>query len=373
MNTYAQHKLSVIRATSRRVAINDGGYLDRNAWSLSPGIKPDVYTADRTRETKWVTFYTDIDSIKVKVKPGSKFNFVVLLNGKDSCYTQIASAIPANAHSPTNKIDTIPFTLTAYNAIAVKAVLNKTDTLKLHFDLSSFDFHLTKDAILNKTHLLANTSAPDYRRLNATKTLQMGTMVLNDAPVLSTNITAKEMDGRFGWNVFEGKQIALDYDKGLIIVRSKPAKVGREYGRSKLCFVRSFPYATGFIVIGGKRITGNFAMDTGSEQAVILDSSWAATQKQMVSLKVIKSSYISDPRGVKYEIKVVSVPQLMLNGLSLTNVPTLILNRQNPLGIEINYLGNDVLKRFNIIIDFKNDYLYLKPNKYMSEKYYTNS
>src|SRR5882762_6435935 len=78
----AQSKLPVIKATSKSVSINDGGYLDKNAWTLSPQIKPDIYTADRTRKTKWVTFYTDIDSIKVKVKPGSVYDFIVLLNGK---------------------------------------------------------------------------------------------------------------------------------------------------------------------------------------------------------------------------------------------------------------------------------------------------
>src|SRR5579872_784313 len=91
---FAQSKLPVIKATSRKVSINDGGYLDKNAWNLSPKARPDVYTADRTRKTKWVTFYTDIDSITIKVKPGGRYNFVILLNGHDSCYTQVASAIP---------------------------------------------------------------------------------------------------------------------------------------------------------------------------------------------------------------------------------------------------------------------------------------
>jgi hypothetical protein len=116
---FAQSKLPVIKATSRSVTINDGGYLDKNAWTLSPKIRPDVFTADRTRKAKWVTCDTDIDSIRVKVRPGTRFDFIVLLNGQDSCYTRIASAIP-----PQNAIkgniaanDTIPFTLTSYNAI----------------------------------------------------------------------------------------------------------------------------------------------------------------------------------------------------------------------------------------------------------------
>ena len=32
---FGQAKLPVIKATSKKVAINDGGFLDKNAWSLS--------------------------------------------------------------------------------------------------------------------------------------------------------------------------------------------------------------------------------------------------------------------------------------------------------------------------------------------------
>jgi hypothetical protein len=179
---YGQAKLPVIKATSKKVAINDGGVLDKDAWSLSPKIKLDVYTAERSHKPKWVTFHTDIDSIRVIVKAGTRFNFVVLLNGTDSCYTQIASAIPPEdkQQSRIAKTDTIPFTLTAYNAIAVKTVINNTDTLTLHFDTGSWDFRLTKDAILKKTKLLAGQSGsatPNYNNLAKVFKLQMGNTV----------------------------------------------------------------------------------------------------------------------------------------------------------------------------------------------------
>ncbi|RYF37317.1 MAG: hypothetical protein EOO38_26495, partial [Cytophagaceae bacterium] len=90
----AQAQLPLIRATSSHVAIRDGGYLNKNAWTLSPKARPDVYTADRTRKAKWVTFYTDLDSIRLRVKPGTRTDFIILLNGKDSCYTRLASALP---------------------------------------------------------------------------------------------------------------------------------------------------------------------------------------------------------------------------------------------------------------------------------------
>lgn len=369
---FGQSKLPVIKATYKKVAINDGGFLDKNAWSLSPKTRPDVYTADRTRETKWVTFYTDIDSIRVKVKPGTRYNFVILLNGKDSCYTQIASAIPPPNEQQVNlnKNDTIPFKLTAYNAIAVKAVMNDTDTLNLHFDVSSFDFHLTRDAILNKTKLLPNQAdvlagkaKPNFNELKKALKLQMGTVVWRNQEILPTGLTSRDMDGRFGWNLFEGKQVEVDYDNNRIIIRDETPKNLKGYKRSKIGFIHSFPYVTGTFEIGGKKYTGNFSMDTGSEQSLILDSGWVAKNNFPTDLKLIKSSTISDPRGIKYEIKIVEAPLFRLNGFMVPNVPTLILSSKNPMGFEINYLGNGLLKRFNMILDFKNDYLYLKPNK----------
>ncbi|WP_295716213.1 hypothetical protein [Mucilaginibacter sp.] len=381
-SVFAQSKLPVIKATSKNVTINDGGYLDKNAWTLSPKTKPDIFTADRTRKTKWVTFYTDIDSIRVKVKPGTKFNFIVLLNGKDSCYTQIVSAIPPEdkLRKIVAKDDTIPFTLTSFNAIAVKAVINNTDTLNLHFDVSSFGFHFTRDAILKKTKLLSNQpdalagkTKPDYNNLNKVVKLQMGNTVWNAPEILPTTTTAHDMDGRFGWDLFEGKIVEIDYDHHLLIIHSELPKTLKGYTRSKMEFIHSFACIKGTFEIEGKKYTGNFSMDTGSDQAIILDNTWAAKQNFPKDLRLIKLSVLSDPRGVKYETKIVLSPLLKIDDFRLTNIPTLMVGSLNPTGLEINYLGNDLLKRFNIILDFKNDCLYLKPNQLMSLKYRANS
>ncbi len=284
---YGQNALPVIKANSKNISISDGGYFDKNAWSLSPAARPDVYTADRTRQTKWVTFYTDIDSIRVKVKPGTKYNFIILLNGKDSCYTQIASAIPpVNKQLPANVIDdTIPFTLNARNAIAVKAILNNTDTLYLHFDVGSFDFRFTQDAILHKTKLLPNqadvlagSAKANYRKLNKVASLQMGSMVWNNPEVGATLVTSTGMDGKFGWQLFEGKKVEIDYDNNLLIIHSTLPKTLKGYSKSPLTFIRSFVCAKGTFTINKKKYTGDFLLDTGSDQAIILDSNWAAKQ-----------------------------------------------------------------------------------------------
>lgn len=379
---FGQAKRPVIRATSNRVAIRDGAYLDRNAWSLSPTIRPDVFTADRTRKTKWVTFYTDIDSIRVKVKPGTTFDFVVLLNGKDSCYTQIASAIPPESKlaRPKNTHDTIPFVLTAYNAIHVKAILNDRDTVNLHFDVGSFDFRLTREAILTRTNLLANQpdalagkAKPDYNKREKVVKLQMGNSVWTNPTVAVTGLTAHDMDGRFGWNLFEGKSVEIDYEKGLLIIHSTLPKNRRGYARSTIEFIRSFVCIDGTLTVAANQYKGKFLVDTGADKAMILDSAWAAKQHIPKNLKLIRTSSVKDPRGVSYETRVVLVPGLTINGFALKAIPATLLGSKRPSDFEINYFGNDLLKRFNTILDFKNDHIYLKPNKLMNLPYRENS
>ena len=371
LSSFSQSKLPVIIANSKTVAIRDGDYLDKNAWSLSPKIRPDVYTADRTRNTKWVIFYTDIDSIKVKVKPGTQFNFIVLLNGKDSCYTQINSAIPPEIKlgNHKNTHDTIPFKLTSYNAIHVQSVINDRDTVNLHFDLSSFDFHLTKDAILKKTRLLSNQpdalmgkSIPNYNRMDKVFKIQIGNLVFNNPELMPTSLTAHEMDGRFGWNIFEGKVIELDYEKSLLIVHSSLPKGIRGYHRSTIHFIRSFPCVEALLGTAHKKYKGNFIMDTGADQAMMLDSTWLHDQHIPLDFKLIKTTIFRDPKGQKFESKTVLIPSIFMYGFSLTGIPTALLGSKNPTGIAINYFGNELLKRFNTIIDLKNDHIYLKTN-----------
>ena len=86
-NAIAQNTLPVIRANNPSVDIFDGNKRIKNAWTIMPDVKPDIYTC--YNKNKKITFYTDIDSISFRVKPSKTYDFIILLNGKDSALTQI--------------------------------------------------------------------------------------------------------------------------------------------------------------------------------------------------------------------------------------------------------------------------------------------
>jgi len=85
---FGQEKLPVIKATSKSVDIREGEQFNKNGWTISPEIKPDIHTSSAIG--KVVTFYTDKDSISVKITKKTKFNFIILLNDTIKALTQIA-------------------------------------------------------------------------------------------------------------------------------------------------------------------------------------------------------------------------------------------------------------------------------------------
>lgn len=85
-----QTGLPVISATTNVVSIRDGADFHEGIWGVVPEVRLDIYISHKKGE--WVTFYTDQDSIAYLIHSDSIYNFVILLNGRDSAFTQIKYA-----------------------------------------------------------------------------------------------------------------------------------------------------------------------------------------------------------------------------------------------------------------------------------------
>lgn len=89
---FAQKNIPIIKATSKTVDIRDGKNFRKQNWTISPEIKPDVYETSSLGQK--VTFITDKDSITVKIKKDTEFNFIVVLNDSIKANTQIKYKMP---------------------------------------------------------------------------------------------------------------------------------------------------------------------------------------------------------------------------------------------------------------------------------------
>jgi len=91
---FAQQKQSIIKASSNKVDVKDGGIYQKSVWNLSPEANPDIYYPLEPIREKRITFYTDTDSISFSIVSGKIYDFIILLNNKDTCHTQISTIKP---------------------------------------------------------------------------------------------------------------------------------------------------------------------------------------------------------------------------------------------------------------------------------------
>lgn len=362
-SVFAQKSLPVIKANSPKAFIIEGEDDKRN-WNVSPETNPDVYSITKSSKLKWIKFYTDIDSIKVKIKPGEQVDFIVLLNGKDTCYTRIESpSIKDYSNQSPATHDTIPFTLTEFNNIKVKAVLNKVDTLDLKFDSGTTGLLLTNDAIKNKTHLSASQS------LKADKTLQIGNLIWDSLPIYPVVLSGQGTDGRFGWDLFDGKIVEIDYDKNIFIVHSRLSHIDKQYSRFAIEYTHTLFCIQAELQVKNKKYRNRFLFDNGYQRTIMLDTVLMQEQNYPKDLEVIKKVILRNGQGKEVPVLTVNNERLNLGKQVLLNIPVQLLATANPARFKTHILGNEVLKRFNTILDFQKNYVYLKPNTLIDQPY----
>lgn len=102
---YAQKLLRIVKASSTSVDIKDDNYpVRKNAWRVMPKEKLDVYATS----AKKVIFYTDQDSISFNLSPQlGEYDFIILVNGKDTARTQVKYDINAPNRKPVAYLDTL--------------------------------------------------------------------------------------------------------------------------------------------------------------------------------------------------------------------------------------------------------------------------
>lgn len=351
---FAQNNLPVIKATSKNASIVEGEDEIHN-WYLSPEVKPDIHTITKSPDKKLVRFYTNTDSIQVQLKPGEQFDFIVLLNGRDTCLTRLESPTLKNyANSTPASHDTIPFILTAFNNIRLKAVLNKKDTLDLKFDSGTTGLLLTNDVLKSKA-TTAHTNKAD-------NTLQIGNLHWDSLRVYPVALSGQGTDGRFGWDLFDGKIVEIDYDQNLFIVHTRLPEIGKGYTQLPMEYTHTLFCIPAELQIGNRKYKNRFLFDNGYQRTIMLDTVLMHAQNYPQNLEVIKKVIMKNGQGKEIPVITVNNERINLGAHSLRNIPAQLLTIENPAGFQTHILGNEVLKRFNTLLDFQHNVVYLKPN-----------
>jgi len=294
--------------------------------------------------------------------------FVLLIMG---CSTATKSIISKEHNAIQN--DTIPFVLTNGNNILFKAKLNNIDTLDLYFDTGGTELILTHDAIKQRTSLLADGKnksyqGQDYETLDGYGSLSLGNQNWDSLYIFPVTLGPENTDGHFGWNLFKNKIVELDYNNLLMIVHETlPSTVG--YEKVQMEVKNTLLITETEVEANGKNYKNQYMFDSGFQRAVVMDKDLRKDEGFPEDLPVLKESVLRNSQGTKFVNKVVNVEKLCFENLCVNNVPVQLIALPNPAGFKTHILGNELLKRFNTIYDFKTMVVYLKPNQLINEPY----
>ena len=114
--------------------------------------------------------------------------------------------------------------------------------------------------------------------------------------------------------------------------------------------------------VGGDIISNKFLIHSGYAGSVLFDDQFSNANKLSERLKITSEKQLKDSYGNVLKTKKAILPNFVLGNFNLKNIPVGFFD--GAIGRQkMSILGGDVLKRFNIIIDAKREFIYLKPNK----------
>ena len=180
--------------------------------------------------------------------------------------------------------------------------------------------------------------------------------------IIIHNYQKPSFDAVLGWVIFEDKIVEIDYEKSVLVVHPFLPNLSKEYTKLEFKLIGGIPYIKCKFLVNEREIEGWFDFDTGSNGELIIGQKFAKDNLLNNAMKNIGTSQSVGSTGIAIKNNKYILPKLKLGDYEMYQIP-LAIQEQEIKGDEHNEnIGNNILKRFNTIIDFKNNYIYLKPN-----------
>jgi hypothetical protein len=363
----AQDAIPVIRAHSRVVTITDGLHVKKHYWYVMPEKRPDVYFVEIPLEPHTVRFTTDVESIDVPVTPGSQHEFVIKLDDGVEARTQVRAAFGSLlsyrriSPAPSGGVDTIPFTLGDNDKIYVKGRLNGGPVLDLQFDLGAGGSVIKKASVskvrmqFDGTAHLHNSDGDNVVPSSSANHLEIAGLAWDPVPfVVGDNMTRRE-DALIGNALFQDKILEIDYDRMVIAIHDTLPALSSEWIKEDMILDGVIPYVRGTLSVGDSRRDGWFLLDTGAYTSILNSDRLSAAGKFAGEFRRLVGGR---PRE----------PSLTVGGRTFGQINYSVRRNkgdESALGL----LGNDVLKRFNLIIDNRRGFAYFRPNRHLAQSF----
>ncbi|MCW3120165.1 MAG: hypothetical protein JWM28_4247 [Chitinophagaceae bacterium] len=192
---------------------------------------------------------------------------------------------------------------------------------------------------------------------------------INDYSILTT-VYGERIDGIVGYSVLSRYILSLDYDSSIISFYTKGYLKYPKGGYLLKPNITTLPVQVARIK-DSRTITSRFLFDMGAGLCLMLSSDF---MKDSALLSKKRKLYVKEAEGLggKVDMQASVVREFKLGPYKFRNVPVYIFDDTYNVtsypylgGI----LGNDLLRRFNVILNYERRDIYIKPNTHFTEQF----
>lgn len=288
----------------------------------------------------------------------------------------------ANARMVKNiPVGEIPFAIAEDNRIYVTAFVNGSDSLRFLVDTGASSIVLNTNSKRLKG-LIHNGETANNLGTSGTNTIEysndnfikVGTIQYDKAGCAHIPYPPEYWDGVFGLNGLAAFNIEINYDDFKIYCYSKESlDIEDCYVSLPFIYKYNVPFIYLPIKLNGTLQNLLLEVDTGSDRVIDLNTPFVNKNNLLETQKPFAISRIASSDGGSGELKNVFFDEVIIGPYIMPKVAgafsTLTSGMQSKEDID-GMIGNNFLKRFNMVIDFKENKLYLQPNNFYYTPFY---
>lgn len=288
------------------------------------------------------------------------------------------------AQPPAKLITSFPFTVFTGGVILMRATLdNFPDSLNFILDTGSGGISLdsvTCDQL--KLHpqpsdkTILGIAGIRQVRFLYDRTLHLPNLTIDslnfhvsDYDIL-TQVYGARIDGIIGYSFFSRYIVDINYDSSKVYVYSRGSFRYPKGGYLLRPVIASLP-VIGAELADAQKVSGRFYFDTGAGLCTLLSTDFVTDSAFLDSHK---KSYYTQAQGLggKAVMRMTTLKEVKVGRYHFRQVPIYIFDDQYNVTSYPNLgglIGNDILRRFNVILNYGGRMIYLMPNSHYRDPF----
>jgi hypothetical protein len=196
---------------------------------------------------------------------------------------------------------------------------------------------------------------------------------INDYELIS-QVYGLQIDGIIGYSLLSRYNVMVDYDNEQISIYSKGHFQYPKGGLLLHPTLTLIPIVVGQLRNGPSQHTGRYYFDTGAGMCLLLSQQFVSDSAVLSSRKKKRKVIQTEAQGLggKMTMDITTIQDFKIGNYSFRNVPVYVFDDQTNITAYPflgGMIGNDLLRRFNIYLNYGKKEIYLLPNSHYREPF----